>query len=569
MSVVGKLVCFGLAQALGEGAERLIGVVRDRCADHTQALPRALARANDRAWQALALALAGDSVFDGVARLFTTRDARALREQIQPFLARSAAHFDQTPADFRKTCLAELQDARHKGLLAATPPSADDLKRGGFSATASVTQDAGRALAGLADDLAPHCPNLAHLIRQPTPGGQPLLLASFTFFLRREVEGDEELARGLTFEGLRRLAADQTDGFVSLEQALGGLGGRFDEVVGQLGRIEVLAVATQGAVLDLKAELERLGRGQADALGEMRKLVEAAMGQLARAGLTRKEGPRRREAAGLAELLEECAAEDVEHRYAGFSRMLKALDRLGPGPSARRAGSVRRGPLGMTFVWVPAGTFLMGSPPEEPQRRGDEVPHGVTLTRGFYLAAHPVTQARWQAVMKSNPSPFAGADLPVQGVSWDDCQQFCLRLAEQEGGTYRLPTEAEWEHACRAGSAAPFHFGASLDLDQANFDGRDGGGTFRGTPTPVGAFLPSAWGLYDMHGNVYEWCADVHGDYPAGHVSDPAGPTQGDARVLRGGSWFSAAWYCRSAYRYWADPATRDGHIGFRIVLGS
>jgi formylglycine-generating enzyme required for sulfatase activity len=225
------------------------------------------------------------------------------------------------------------------------------------------------------------------------------------------------------------------------------------------------------------------------------------------------------------------------------------------------AGAELPGPLGMTFRWVPPGTFLMGSPAEEPRRRHDEAQHGVTLTRGFHLAAHPVTQAQWQAVMGGNPSKFPGRDRPVEGVSWDDCREFCRRLGEKEEGTYRLPTEAEWEHACRAGSAGPFHTGSALTARQANFNAP--GGT-----TAVGTFPANAWGLADMHGNVYEWCADHYGDYPEGHVSDPAGPADGDARVLRGGSWLSAACCCRSAYRYWADPATRSAHIGFRVVLG-
>jgi formylglycine-generating enzyme required for sulfatase activity len=174
--------------------------------------------------------------------------------------------------------------------------------------------------------------------------------------------------------------------------------------------------------------------------------------------------------------------------------------------------------------------------------------------------------------MGHNPSKFPGADHPVENVSWDDCQAFCRRLGDKDGRVYRLPSEAEWECACRAGSAGPFSCGGGLRTDQANFDGRDGfagtaAGVFRGGTTAVGSFSANAWGLFDLHGNVYEWCADHHGDYPEGHVSDPAGPAAGDTRVLRGGSWFSAAWYCRSAYRYWADPATRAAHVGFRVVM--
>jgi formylglycine-generating enzyme required for sulfatase activity len=221
------------------------------------------------------------------------------------------------------------------------------------------------------------------------------------------------------------------------------------------------------------------------------------------------------------------------------------------------------GPAGITFVWVPPGTFLMGSPPQESRRGDDEPQHPVTLTAGFYLSAHPVTQAQWRAVMDGSPSLFTGADRPVERVSWDDCQAFCARLGKRDGRAYRLPTEAEWEYACRAGTAGPYHFGATLSAGQANCDA----GAGKGATTPVGSYPPNAWGLSDMHGNVYEWCGDWYGPYPTARADDPSGPADGDARVLRGGSWLSAPWYCRSAHRYWADPATRSAHVGFRVCF--
>src|SRR5262249_49882450 len=157
------------------------------------------------------------------------------------------------------------------------------------------------------------------------------------------------------------------------------------------------------------------------------------------------------------------------------------------------------------------------------------------------LAVHPVTQAAWQEIVGNNPSYSQGNDLPVERVSWDDCQGFLQRLGEKEGHSYRLPTESEWEYACRAGTTTRYHFGATSPDDQANCRGRNAsgkgmGGKYEEKTTPVGTFRPNGWGLYDMHGNVWEWCLDWYGPYPKGEAVDPAGPPNGDRRVFRGGS---------------------------------
>src|SRR5262249_48891765 len=159
--------------------------------------------------------------------------------------------------------------------------------------------------------------------------------------------------------------------------------------------------------------------------------------------------------------------------------------------------------IGMKFAWIRPGIFLMGSPKCEEWRPGDETLHQVTLTKGFYLAIHPVTQASWQEVMGNNPSHFQGADLPVEQVSWSDCQDFLRRLSERDGHAYRLPTEAEWEYSCRAGSTTPFYFGETITTDQANYwgtypYGSGKKGEHRAKTTPVGSFPPNAFGLYDM-----------------------------------------------------------------------
>jgi formylglycine-generating enzyme len=228
--------------------------------------------------------------------------------------------------------------------------------------------------------------------------------------------------------------------------------------------------------------------------------------------------------------------------------------------------------IGMKFAWIPAGTFLMGGPENEERGeayRGDEIQHKVTLTKGFCLAIYPVTQATWRAVMGNNPSDHQGDDLPVELVSWDDCQDFLGRLSNRDGGSYQLPTEAEWEYACRAGTTTPFFFGDTISTDQANWLGRhpygnSNKGVSREKMTPVGKFPPNPWGLYDMHGNVCEWCADWYGEYPKREVIDPQGPENGEFRVLRGGACLSAAISVRSAQRFADLPTNRFTSFGLR-----
>jgi formylglycine-generating enzyme required for sulfatase activity len=220
--------------------------------------------------------------------------------------------------------------------------------------------------------------------------------------------------------------------------------------------------------------------------------------------------------------------------------------------------------LGMKFVWIPPGTFLMGSPSGEQGRFSDETQHRVTLTKGFYLGVYAVTQTEWQAVMGTNRSHFKGDKRPVERVSWDHCQEFCRKLSEREGKTYRLPTEAEWEYACRAGTTKAYYFGddpAKLP-DYAWFDGNSGDETH-----PVGQKKPNAWGLYDMHGNVWEWCQDWYGGYPTSDQVDPQGPSEGSDRVYRGGSWRHDPRRCRSADRHRFEPGHRYHNLGCRLAL--
>ncbi len=212
--------------------------------------------------------------------------------------------------------------------------------------------------------------------------------------------------------------------------------------------------------------------------------------------------------------------------------------------------------LGMKFVYIAPGSFMMGSPGDEPSREDDEKQHKVTLTKGFYVQTTEVTQGQWKKIMGNNPSYFkeCGDDCPVEQVSWDDAQEFIKKLNKKEGKAYRLPTEAEWEYAARAGTTTPFAFGSCLSTDQANYDGNyplEGctKGKYREKTVTVASFASNSWGLYDMHGNVWEWCSDWYGEYPTGAVTDPAGPGRGSYRVLRGGGWLNLACYCRSAGR--------------------
>jgi formylglycine-generating enzyme required for sulfatase activity len=218
--------------------------------------------------------------------------------------------------------------------------------------------------------------------------------------------------------------------------------------------------------------------------------------------------------------------------------------------------------LGMQFILIPAGEFQMGST----SGTDDELPvHTVRISKPFYLGIHEVTQGQWEAVMGNNPSQFPGdANRPVEAVSWEAVQKFIDKLNTREGGTkYRLPTEAEWEYAARAGSTTAYSFGDdSSQLGQYAWFA----GNANNTTHPVGKLQPNAWGLYDMHGNVWEWVQDWYGEYAAEPVPDPQGPASGSDRVLRGGSWINDARDCRSAYRLYDAPGDRLINLGFRLL---
>ena len=238
---------------------------------------------------------------------------------------------------------------------------------------------------------------------------------------------------------------------------------------------------------------------------------------------------------------------------------------------------IRHKQTGMHFVFLPAGECLMGSPDNEKDRDGGRegtgMQHKVRLMKPFYLAKYEVTQAEWKAVMGNNPSKFPDDWNPVEQVSWDDCQGFLKKLQSEIRNpksefSFALPTEAQWEYACRADTQTRFYFGDDLDYkelaDYAWFDGNSGGRTH-----PVGEKKPNAWGLYDMSGNVWEWCEDWYGGYAQEVVTDPTGPDRGGSRVSRGGGWRRPGTDCRSAQRGGNAPGYRDDRLGCRFALRS
>lgn len=226
--------------------------------------------------------------------------------------------------------------------------------------------------------------------------------------------------------------------------------------------------------------------------------------------------------------------------------------------------------------WMPSGSFQMGSPENEAERKEDEILHPVTLTQGYWLADTACTQNLWLAVMGENPSDFTD-DLnnPVNRVSWNDCQQFFEKANERLPDDFKLrfPTEAEWEYACRANTQTVFSWGDRLSTEQANYDGNNPyhkgkKGEYRKRVVDVLQFQVNPWGLYQMHGNVWEWCSDWLGEYAIDDNVDPQGVSEGQSRVLRGGSWISYGRYLRSANRYANGPVFRNFNVGFRLAGG-
>ncbi|MGF1513929.1 MAG: formylglycine-generating enzyme family protein [Elainellaceae cyanobacterium] len=242
--------------------------------------------------------------------------------------------------------------------------------------------------------------------------------------------------------------------------------------------------------------------------------------------------------------------------------------------------------LGLEMISIAADTFTMGSSPDEENREDDEGPQHQVTVPAFEMGKYQVTQAQWRAIaslpkvnqdLEADPSRFKGDNRPVEQISWNDAVEFCDRLSQQTEREYRLPSEAEWEYACRAGTTTPFNFGETITPDLANYNGNytygsGPKGVYRQETTDVGSFSPNAFGLYDMHGNLYDWCLDHwHDNYEGAPADGSAWIEGGDSsrKLLRGGSWYVDPWYCRSADRGWYDADFRYYNVGFRVVCSS
>ena len=231
--------------------------------------------------------------------------------------------------------------------------------------------------------------------------------------------------------------------------------------------------------------------------------------------------------------------------------------------------------VNMVVVFIPAGKFEMGSPPTELQKDNDEGQHTVKLTKAFYIGKFEVTQLQYRAIMHQNNSKFGGDKLPVENANWHEARRFLKRLSDKTGLKFRLPTEAEWEYACRAGTTTAFNVGTTPDSSLANYKAKtpyaDGvAGEYLKRTNNVGAYRPNAFGLYDMHGNVWEWCSDLYDKnyYKISPLVDPKGPQKSNSgHVIRGGAWNEKAYKCRSADRNHRWPKINQSIIGFRVVL--
>ncbi|MBR0224465.1 MAG: SUMF1/EgtB/PvdO family nonheme iron enzyme [Thermoguttaceae bacterium] len=311
------------------------------------------------------------------------------------------------------------------------------------------------------------------------------------------------------------------------------------------------------ATASKKSNAKRLA-SEGEALRKSGKLSEAA----SKAQEALKEDPNCQE------------AKELQTRLAADR---KASENVWANSSSRKAGTrqtLKIGDAEYGFCWIPAGEFDMGSPTTEKDRGNDETLHHVKLTKGFWMLETETPQSLYEEVMGSNPSYFKGKNLPVEEVSWEDAQKFCAELAKRlpKGLKASLPTEAQWEYSCRSGSKTAYSFGDELNGDKANCDGNyPYGTTSKGTSlsktSAVKSYAPNAWGLYDMHGNVREWCLDYYGAYPTGTAVDPRGPNTASYRVVRGGGWYDFARLCRSAIRLRFTPDNRYDILGFRFLL--
>lgn len=621
MALLSTLVAFGLRQASIESGEKIVEKFRDWMNDPSLDLHKAIKKANDRTWYAVTLALGGEGWTDKLRGLFHGADVRGMRDQIQSFLRHAWVGAGDLPHVFKKRCLDELKQLKAAGKLSAEAFDPTlvtirirDFRR--YDDPGAMAQEARRVCQQLAVDIVLDAPNLAELLQLPLAGeNKPLLVTAFSFFLRQEISERPQLAQHMLLDTTERMYAAQADGFVALESFLGGMDNHlhqfyelvvleFDDMRGDISgtrRAADDASRNVNLMLDLIREHQDRDRERQEQdrkeQADLRHLVQLLMDTvnqirggssqvphtpISRTGPSQRERPfvdhdheDERDRAAVEELLAQSPLTSQVRDMMSLALNDEIEARRASRRGGRAPGTRKEGPLGMALVWIPPGSFFMGSPTTEPHRDEDEFPHRVTLSNGLWMSAHPITRAQWWRLMRSIPDDGPKDDHPVEGVSWHETEDFLDRLTWETLGLYRLPTEAEWEYACRAGSVTPFCYGFRLSSLQANFHGTATAGDELTAPplsppqgtTIVGTFPPNAWGLYDMHGNVMEWCQDWYAPYELQDVYDPQGPQDGETKVLRGGGWWSPAHACRSARRSAARSDATVLPAGFRIVL--
>ena len=566
----------------GRGGGDVAAFVARLLAQPAGPLTAALTFAADRTWRGLAVALTPGSAFRRI-RADGAADAPWIEDQLRRFADHASGPLREPPEAVRLACLAEWRRVRADGRIGPDGWTDDLAERTAAHERcdpAGLTAAAARTETRFAETLDAECPQLGRLLRGQL-GDPPFLAATFAYFFRREVESNEELSSELMCDGLRRLSAPWAGALAGLAQALARLGSRFDALIGP--------PPDAPPALTLPSPPSKGGEGRVRGLADRPSPFVAVRRS-------------RKEASHPGATGSKSVATALPRGAQGARPSSFLVGAPGVASTPSRPGPTFVNSLGMPFVWVPPGEFMMGSPAAEERRNGDEGQRAVKLSRGFFLAAHPVTRGQFAAFVRAakyvteaeskggahrgpsgewrldpwcnwkHPDFPQDDDHPVVCVSWNDARAFCAWLAgreKQREGMYRLPTEAEWEYACRAGTTTAFWPGDALTTDRANYDGKAGGGAglFREGTTPVWVFPPNAWGLYDVHGNVWEWCADWYGPYPAGGAVDPQGPSSGRQRALRGGSWRNQARFLRSAARNQMPPSGRDRDGGFRVCL--
>ncbi|HUT60495.1 MAG TPA: formylglycine-generating enzyme family protein [Phycisphaerae bacterium] len=368
----------------------------------------------------------------------------------------------------------------------------------------------------------------------------PLLAASLT---GRSVRTRSEAS--LTVSPL----ASSAEGLAARVIHLEGVEAELDRALGTMSE-------KHPQVVYLRREFQDLARGLQADIGVKIEHLKVADAELA--GQYRPSDPRRQEIAQEMNVLVRALSEGV------FARAF--------GPPHRMVLQIQEG-VSVTLVLIPAGEFTMGSPLSEAGRSADETEHRVIISKPFYMSSTEITQRQYKALMGGSPSKFKAEDLPVDSVSWDTAVAFCENLSERTGKKVRLPTESEWEYACRGGTRTPFITGATISTNEANYDGNyvygaGSKGIYHESTVLAGSYAPNAYGLHDMLGNVWEWCRDWYSEYPRAKVIDPQGPVKGEDKVLRGGSWSDHPSSCRSANRHKASPSRKNNAIGFRVVIG-